>query len=138
MESTKTVSKTSPRYNTLVHFEIPANEPSKIARFYEQLFGWKFAKMQAGNMDYWLISHKDAKSPDETMGGLYKPEQGMSQQGILNYFSVKSIDESLKQASSLGATIVAPKQEIPNVGHFAILTDPNGNAFALFQGSEGM
>ncbi len=92
----------------------------------------------SGAMDYWLISHKDAKSPDETMGGLYKPDQNMSQQGILNYFGVKSIDESLKQASSLGATVVMPKQEIPNVGHFAILTDPNGNPFALFQGSERM
>src|SRR5437660_2021028 len=111
MESTKTVSKTAPKYHTLRHFEIPAKEPSKIARFYEQLFGWKFTKMEGGNMDYWLISHKDAKSPYETMGGLYKPMQGMSQQGILNYFSVKSIDESLKQASSLGATVVMPKQE---------------------------
>ena len=135
MESTTTVTPTPPKYHTIVHFEIPAKEPSKIARFYEQLFSWKFTKMETGgSMDYWLISHKDAKSPDETMGGLYKPDQNMSQQGILNYFSVKSIDESLKQASSLGATIAMPKQEIPNVGHFAILTDPNGNAFALFQG----
>ena len=84
-------------------------------------------------MDYWLISHKDAKSPYETLGGLFKAVQGMSQQGILNYFSVKSIDESLKQASSLGATIVMSKQETGR-GHFAILTDPNGNTFALFQG----
>ena len=52
MESTKTVSKTAPKYHTLVHFEIPAKEPSKIARFYEQLFGWKFTKMEGGNMDY--------------------------------------------------------------------------------------
>jgi len=133
MDSTKNVTKAPPRYNTLVHFEIPAKEPSNIARFYEQLFGWKFTKMEGGNMDYWLISHKDAKSPYETLGGLYKAEQGMSQQGILNYFSVKSIDESLKQASSLGATIVMSKQETGR-GHFAILTDPNGNTFALFQG----
>src|SRR5207247_11069238 len=111
MESSKTVTKRPPRYHTVVHFEIPANEPSKIVRFYEQPFGWNFTKMEGGNMDNWLISHKDAKSPYDTLGGLYKAEQGMPQQGILNYFSVKSIDESLKQASSLGATIVMPKQE---------------------------
>src|SRR5207249_9261356 len=63
MDSTKNVTTAPPKYNTLVHFEIPAKEPSKIARFYEQLFGWKFTKMEGGNMDYWLISHKDAKSP---------------------------------------------------------------------------
>jgi uncharacterized protein len=137
MESTTTVTRPEPKYHTIVHFEIPASEPSKLTRFYEQLFGWKFTKMEGG-MDYWLISHKDAKSPDETMGGLYKPDQGMSQQGFVNYFGVKSLDESLKQASSLGAKVVVPKQEIPNIGHFAILTDPNGNSFALFQSSGSM
>jgi len=119
-------------YHTIVHFEIPAKDPLKTARFYEQLFGWRFTKMEGGNMEYWLISHKDAKPP-ETLGGLFKPEKGMSQPGFLNYFSVKSIDESLKQASNLGATIVMPKQETGK-GHFAILKDPNGNTFALFQG----
>src|SRR5690348_15941000 len=105
MESTKTVTKTPPKYHTIVHFEIPAGEPSKIARFYEQLFGWKFTKMEGGKMDYWLISHKDAESSNATLGGLVKPMPGTFQQGILNYFSVKSIDESLKQASSLGVFV---------------------------------
>src|SRR3989475_9418847 len=133
MESTNTVTKNPPRYHTIVHFEIPAYEPSKISRFYEQLFGWKFTKMEGGDMDYWLIFFFKQKTAYEILGGLYKPEQGMSQQGILNYFSVKSIDESLKQASGLGATVVMPKQETGK-GHFAILRDPNGNTFALFQG----
>ncbi len=133
MEST-TVTRQAPQYHTIVHFEIPAKDPSKVARFYEQLFGWKFSKMETGGqMDYWLISHKDAKTPNETMGGLFKPDANMAQQGILNYFGVKSIDDSLKQATSLGATVVTAKQEIPNIGYFAILTDPNGNGFALFQ-----
>ncbi len=84
-------------------------------------------------MDYWLISHKDAKSPNETMGGLYKPDANMSSQGIINYFGDKSIDDSLKQAANLGPKVAMPKQEIPNIGYFAILTDPNGNPFALFE-----
>ncbi len=87
-------------------------------------------------MDYWLISHKDAQSPDDTMGGLYK--RNMPQEGFLNYFSVKSIDDSLKNATNLGATIVMAKQEIPNIGHFAVVKDPDGNTFALFQSAGRM
>jgi predicted enzyme related to lactoylglutathione lyase len=68
-----------------VHFEIPTNEPEKIARFYEQLFSWKIAKVPMGPMDYWLISHKDA-GENETMGGLYKKTMGET--GFLNHFSV--------------------------------------------------
>src|SRR5256885_4555701 len=60
MEAATTTTRPQLREHTLVHFEIPTNDPAKVSRFYEQLFGWKFSKMPAGDMDYWLISHKDA------------------------------------------------------------------------------
>lgn len=85
----------------------------------------------SGNMDYWLISHKDA-GENETMGGLYK--RTMGEMGFVNYFGVVDLEQSLAKATSLGATVVKGKQEIPNIGWFAILQDPDNNTFALFQG----
>lgn len=114
-----------------MHFEIPASDPAKIAKFYEQLFGWKFNKWEGGNMDYWLISHKDATSPDDSMGGLYK--RNTPQEQFLNYILVKSVEESLNKAADLGAKVVTPKTEIPNIGWFAVIADPDGNTFALYQ-----
>jgi predicted enzyme related to lactoylglutathione lyase len=38
----------------VVHFEINANKPEELAKFYEQVFNWKFEKWK-GPMDYWLI-----------------------------------------------------------------------------------
>jgi len=81
-----------------VHFEIPASDPAKVSQFYEQLFGWKFNKMPAGDMDYWLISHKEAPE-NETMGGLYR--KTMAETGFVNYFSVVNIDQSLAKATDL-------------------------------------
>ena len=106
-----------------------------LARFYEQLFNWKFTKMSdpSGQMEYWMISHKDAR-PNETMGGLYK--RIMGETGIINYFSVSSIDQSLRKAAALGAKVIRDKQEIPGKGYFAIIQDPDNNTFALFQGKE--
>ena len=120
----------------MVHFEIPVNDPAKLSKFYEQLFSWKFSKMpdSSGSMDYWLISHKDAGEND-TMGGLYK--RTMGEIGFVNYFGVVNIDQSLAKAASLGANVVKGKQEIPGIGYFAILQDPDNNTFALFQ-SKGM
>jgi len=131
--ATQTTRPAQPRTHTIVHFEIPVNDPAKLSNFYEQLFSWKFNKMPdpSGQMDYWLISHKDA-GENETMGGLYK--RTMSETGIINYFSVVNIDQSLAKASSLGANVVKGKAEIPNIGWFAILQDPDNNTFALFQG----
>ena len=116
---------------SLVHFEIAATDPSSISKFYEQLFGWKFAKYEGAGMDYWLISHKDA-APNETIGGLFKrmgPDQS-----FINYFSVKSVSDSVAKATALGAKLKTEKQEIPNIGYFAILADPDGNTFAFFEG----
>jgi uncharacterized protein len=117
----------------MVHFEIPVNDPAKLSSFYETLFGWKLNKMPdpSGQMDNWLISHKDA-GPNETMGGLHK--RTMGEVGFINYFSVANLDLALAKAESLGANVVREKQEIPNIGWFAILQDPDKNTFALFQG----
>lgn len=129
MEAATTETRPQPQEHTLVHFEIPAKDPEKVAKFYTQLFGWKFQKWQAPT-DYWLISLKDAKEND-TIGGLYPRENPKEQ--YRNYFMVRSVDETLKNATSLGAKVVSGKQEIPNVGIMAILEDPDGNVFALFQ-----
>jgi predicted enzyme related to lactoylglutathione lyase len=97
------------------------------------LFGWKFSKW--GEQDYWLIAHKDALA-NETMGGLFKRNAPNEQ--FLNYISVNSVEESAAKATSLGAQVVTAKQEIPTVGYFAVLKDPDGNVFALFQSIGGM
>src|SRR5437660_8407547 len=91
VESTAT-TRPQLREHTLVHFEIPASDPAKLARFYEQLLSWKFNKMPAGAMDYWMISHKDA-AKKETMGGIYK--RTMGETGLINYSSFATIDKSL-------------------------------------------
>jgi len=136
MEATTQVTRPQPKEGTLVHFEIPATDPAKISSFYNQLFGWKFNKWEGGSMDYWLISHKDATSPDDTIGGLFK--RNNPQEQFLNYVLVKSVDDSVAKATGLGAKVLMAKQEIPNMGWFAVLADPDGNTFALYQSKSGM
>lgn len=40
--------------NRIVHFEIPANEPAALTKFYGELFGWKFQKAPIPGPEYWL------------------------------------------------------------------------------------
>jgi len=132
MEAATQTQRPQPKLGTLVHFEIPTDSPEKVAQFYEQLLNWKITKTPMGPSDYWLIAHKDA-GPNETMGGIYKKTMGET--GILNYFGVPNLDLALSQAKGLGATVVKEKTEIPTIGWFAILQDPDKNNFALFQGN---
>jgi hypothetical protein len=39
----------------VVHFEIPAQDPGKIAAFYNEVFGWEITKWEGGGEPYWLV-----------------------------------------------------------------------------------
>jgi predicted enzyme related to lactoylglutathione lyase len=121
--------------HTIVHFEIPADDPDKLAGFYRELFGWKIEKMP-GEAEYWSV---ETVTVDETgmpkepgvNGGMMR--RVVPQQMPINYISVDSVDEEIAHAQRLGATVVVQKMEIPGVGWFAQLLDPQGNPFALFE-----
>ena len=46
----------------VIHFELPADEPERAARFYESVFGWEITKWQ-GPMDYWLVTTGEEGTP---------------------------------------------------------------------------
>jgi hypothetical protein len=49
------------------------------------------------------------------------------------YFSVADCDASVAKARSLGANIQVPPQDIPEIGRFSVMQDPQGAAFSLIQ-----
>ena len=114
--------------HTVVHFEIPANDPEQLADFYRRLFDWNIEK--APGMDYWLLNTVDEGQPGAN-GGMMKRQN--PQQSPLNYYGVESVEEFSRKVQSLGGTVVVPKQAVPQIGYFAICLDPDGNQFALFE-----
>ncbi len=122
--------------NEVAHFEIYGDDPNKLAGFYTGLFGWKIDK--APGMDYWIIKTvpTDAKGmptqPGGINGGLMKRPMPDARFWV-NYVTVKSLDETVKQAQGMGAKVIRPKSSVPKMGWFAILTDPEMNTFAVWQ-----
>lgn len=121
--------------HTVVHFEIPADQPERAAEFYRELFGWKIDHM-GGPMDYWLVNTvpTDAEGrPAEpgVNGGLMR--RMFAGQTPVNYISVENVDEFSEKAERLGAKVVVPKRPVPGMGWFAQLTDTEGNIFAIWQ-----
>jgi predicted enzyme related to lactoylglutathione lyase len=121
--------------HTIVHFEIPAKDVEKLQKFYSELFGWKIEKAP-GPIPYWTI---ETVPIDENMmplrpgvnGGIYQKVD--SEQKPVNYISVESIDECLRNIETSGGTIVQGKQEVTGVGWVAVALDPEGNQFAIMQ-----
>ena len=46
---------------------------------------------------------------------------------------IASADQTADKAKRLGATIVVPPTDIPNVGRFAIFVDAQGNTTGILQ-----
>jgi len=122
--------------NTIQHFEIYGDDPPKLAEFYKKLFGWKIEAAK-GYPDYWMVrtvptDDKGVPTEPGINGGLMKrptPEAS----AWMNYVTVASLDETVKKAQSIGATVMRPRSSVPKMGWFAILMDPQQNVFAIWQ-----
>ena len=121
--------------HTIVHFEIPADDVKKLAKFYSELFGWKIEKMP-GPIDYWNIEtvpvdEKGMPIRPGVNGGMMKRQR--PDHKPVNYIAVESVDEYLKKIKVLGGKVLVPKMEVPGIGWWALAVDPEGNQFAIMQ-----
>ncbi len=116
-----------------VHFEFSADDPEKLAKFYEDTLGWKAQKWE-GPMDYWLFSTGE-EGEAGIDGGLMKRDE-QTPTGTVNTVDVPDIDEYMEKATTAGGTIVAPKMAVPGVGWMCYIMDPEGNVFGLMESDE--
>jgi predicted enzyme related to lactoylglutathione lyase len=126
--------------HTIVHFEIPADDPERAAKFYRELFGWNIQKWEGSAApEYWTVStvRQDAKGQPAhpgVNGGVMRRQHPKQTQ--VNYVGVESVDEFTRKAERLGAERVMPKTAVKGMGWFAQLKDPEGNVFAIWQPDE--
>ena len=114
---------------SVTHFEIYGEEPAALAEFYSQLFGWRLDK--APGVDYWRIDTGAAPARGVAGGLTYRPIPGT--RGWMHYVHVASLDDTMAAAKPLGAAVLRPKTAVPKTAWYAVLADPEGNAFAVWQ-----
>ncbi|HXU69846.1 MAG TPA: VOC family protein [Polyangia bacterium] len=113
--------------------ELMTGDVARAVQFYTRLFGWKTEVMDMGTMKYTIV-----KNGDKQVGGIYQtpPEARGTPPNWLGYVSVDNVDGACEKAVKLGAKIMMPPMDIPNVGRWAVLTDPQGAAVAPFRGNQ--
>ena len=127
--------------HTVVHFEIPADQPERAAKFYRELFGWDISRFEGSanereGFEYWMVKTVPTDGegrPTRTgvNGGLMR--RMMPGQAPVNYIAVENVDEYTRRAEQLGAKLMMPKTPVPGMGWFAQLTDTEGNVFAIWE-----
>ena len=123
--------------NNVAHFEIYANDPKKLSQFYTSLFDWQLEPMPGRNYTHVKTVETDENNrpttPGGINGGLMERPKGFTPKAWVSYVSVASVDDTVAQAKILGAHVSKPKSAVPGMGWFAMLTDPEGNEFAVWQ-----
>jgi predicted enzyme related to lactoylglutathione lyase len=124
--------------HTIVHFEIPADQPERAVKFYRELFGWKIDRYEGAEvgMEYWMLQTvpTDAEGMPTrpgVNGGLMR--RMFPGQALVNYIAVPNVDEFVKKAERLGAKVLMGKHPVPGMGWFAQLSDTEGNVFAIWE-----
>jgi uncharacterized protein len=122
---------------TIVYFQIPADDIERSKEFYNQLFGWKIDKSPESNtpegMENWTVTTDD-KGNKALAGGMSK--RAMPQQQITNFIDVKSIDEYSSKSEKLEGKVVVPKTVVPGMGYYAVCVDTENNSFGIFESNE--
>jgi predicted enzyme related to lactoylglutathione lyase len=116
----------------VVHFEIPADNPSRAVGFYKNVFGWDIQKWQ-GPMDYWLAvtGKKEEMGID---GAIMGRDTAKS---VVNTIGVSSLDEYVEKVKRNGGKQITKKDEIPGVGMFCYCQDTEGNLFGILEPAPG-
>lgn len=123
--------------HTIVHFEIPADQPERAAKFYRELFGWNINRWEnPGGMEYWMVetvpTNEQGMPVRQGVNGGLMPRM-FPDQVPTNYIAVADLDEAVAKAERLGAKVLLGRQPVPGMGWFAQLTDTEGNVFAMWQ-----
>ena len=117
----------------VIHFEILADNPEALARFYQDALGWKSSKMDMGGQAYWLVN----TGPDSEQGingGLMSRRFGQS---VINTLEVPSLEKARAKIVAAGGKLLNGPYEIPNVGTHAYFADTAGNMFGVLQPPKG-
>lgn len=113
--------------NPVLQFQIISKDPDAAANFYCTLFGWT---VDADNpMGYRRL---DTGSLEGIQGGIW-PAPPQAPTFTQLFIAVGDMATSVRQAEQLGAKLLIPPTALPEGGQMAVLHDPQGMSFGLWQ-----
>jgi predicted enzyme related to lactoylglutathione lyase len=113
--------------------ELATRDTQASERFYSQLFGWKFERAgQTERPPYWTIESGERQNGGMRQIGDELPPGTPSH--WLVYFAVEDVNATADLASGAGGRVMLPKTDVWESSAFAVLADPAGAPFAIFEG----
>ena len=115
--------------------ELLTTDLDSAKAFYGELLGWTFTETKNIYGAPYVVVHNG----NNVVGGM------MLKDGIVpddvpslwdTYISVDDVDASVKRVEKLGGEIILPPTDIPNLGRFCVIKDPQGASLNLITYTE--
>jgi predicted enzyme related to lactoylglutathione lyase len=121
---------------TISHFEIPARDLERAARFYREVFGWTVEPLPWEGHPYYKVRGSavaEEGGKEGIDGGLTTAGQGLEHPLLMIHLSGIRLDDCLRKIEEAGGTIALPATPVGGLGSWARFRDPEGNLLGLWQ-----
>jgi len=132
----------SNKQGDFVWYELLTTDSAKAREFYSKVLGWTHADSGMAGASYWLASAQDADTGDKhEIAGIMELTAEMSAAGAqpawMGYIGVDNTDATVAAIKADGGGVHVPPTDIPGVGRFAMIHDPQGVNFYIMQDTSG-
>ncbi len=125
--------------DSVVHFEMPAKDRERMAKFYTSVFGWKAQMLGEDMGNYVTVATTETdennmpKNPGAINGGFYPLKDGDPAQHPSVVISVTDLKDSMKKVTKAGGKLIGEPMPIPGIGEYISFYDTEGNRCGLLQ-----
>lgn len=113
--------------------DLTTTDQDAAKTFYSGLFGWEAEDMPVGDGVYYSMQRVDGKD----VAAISPQQQQQRDAGVPptwnSYITVENADAVADRARELGATVHAPPFDVMEAGRMAVIQDPQGAHFLLWQ-----
>lgn len=126
------------KMSPVVHFEIPAEDQQRIAKFYRDAFGWQ-TQMLGPEMGHYVVAtttetdESGPRKPGAINGGFYAKKADWPAQHPSIVIAVDDIQAAIKKVTEAGGKVLGEPMEIPGVGQYVSFSDTEGNRVSMLQ-----
>ena len=119
---------------TLCWTELATPDVAAAKSFYLDVLGWQTDDQPMGEFTYTVVRPAGG-GEGSGQGGIMPLSPEMAAAGAITqwvpYFEVADCDAVAAAVTANGGTVIVPASDVPGVGRFAVVLDPDGAQFAV-------
>ncbi|MGO4570361.1 VOC family protein [Microvirga sp. 2TAF3] len=122
------------QHGDFIWYELLTTDADAASRFYGAVIGWRVRPAEGSDRDYRILGTGDADVAG-VMTILADTDCVGMRPGWLGYVGVTDVDATAAEVVRAGGTQYVAPTDIPGVGRFAMVSDPQGVAFYVMRGA---